>query len=87
LWFYFLSAEGLEKLGKASPGGAGRNRTLGLEALSNITVPVPEHEKQLWFEEILEKANGVREIQQRAAENVEVVLMPAVLSKAFAKEL
>jgi type I restriction enzyme, S subunit len=41
LCFYFLTPEGLEKLGMASPGGAGRNRTLGLKPLERIAVPVP----------------------------------------------
>jgi type I restriction enzyme, S subunit len=50
LRFYFLTDEGLSKLGKASPGGAGRNRTLGLKALEQIEVPVPPIEQQLWFE-------------------------------------
>lgn len=35
------SPEGLEQLQRASPGGAGRNRTLGLEKLVEIKVPVP----------------------------------------------
>jgi type I restriction enzyme S subunit len=46
LCFYFLTAEGLEKIREASPGGAGRNRTLGLDALSQIDVPVPSFDKQ-----------------------------------------
>ena len=33
LRYFFLTKEGIELLGKASPGGAGRNRTLGVEAL------------------------------------------------------
>ncbi|MFQ5729748.1 MAG: restriction endonuclease subunit S, partial [Waddliaceae bacterium] len=47
LCFYFLTEEGLHKIGEASPGGAGRNRTLGLDALAKIRVPVPLFEKQL----------------------------------------
>lgn len=35
------SPEGLEQLQRASPGGAGRNRTLGLEKLADIRVPAP----------------------------------------------
>lgn len=35
------SPEGLEQLRRASPGGAGRNRTLGLEKLADIRVPAP----------------------------------------------
>lgn len=35
------SRDGLEQLQRASPGGAGRNRTLGLEKLVEIEVPLP----------------------------------------------
>ena len=35
------SAEGLNQLLQASPGGAGRNRTLGLDKLAEIEVPLP----------------------------------------------
>ncbi|GJL62554.1 MAG: hypothetical protein NPIRA04_12080 [Nitrospirales bacterium] len=52
LRFYFLTKEGLEKIGLASPGGAGRNRTLGLAKLEAINVPVPEYKKQLWFDKL-----------------------------------
>lgn len=41
LCFHFLTPEGLEQLGTASPGAAGRNRTLGQEALAKIPVPTP----------------------------------------------
>jgi len=56
LCFFFLTPEGLEELGRASPGGAGRNRTLGLEALSRIEVPVPSLGVQHWFCAIKDKA-------------------------------
>ena len=46
LFFYFLTPEGLHKIGNASPGGAGRNRTLGLRKLAAIDVPVPDVERQ-----------------------------------------
>lgn len=40
------SHEGLEQLQRASPGGAGRNRTLGLEKLVEIEVPLPPLSEQ-----------------------------------------
>lgn len=43
LCFYFLTNEGIELIRTASPGGAGRNRTLGLAALAAIHVPVPPY--------------------------------------------
>lgn len=39
---------GIEQLGKASPGSAGRNRTLGSKMLDEIEIPIPCYEKQLW---------------------------------------
>jgi type I restriction enzyme S subunit len=40
------SPEGLEQLKHASPGGAGRNRTLGVEKLAEIKVPIPPLDEQ-----------------------------------------
>lgn len=65
LLFYFLTPEGLRKLGDASPGGAGRNRTLGLKSLGEILVPVPNIEDQLWFEEIYTKFNAVKKLREQ----------------------
>jgi type I restriction enzyme, S subunit len=86
LCFYFLTQEGLEKIGIASPGGAGRNRTLGLQALANIEVPVPDYEKQLWFDDFLDKVNALRELQSASEEELSA-LMPSILDKAFKGEL
>ena len=41
LRYYFLTDEGMTKIRDASPGGAGRNRTLGLFKLMAIEVPMP----------------------------------------------
>lgn len=86
LCFYFLANEGLEKIQAASPGGAGRNRTLGLKKLEKIEVPVPDYDKQLWFNQLQHK---VEKIKQAQAENeVELeALMPSILDKAFRGEL
>ena len=46
LYWWFVHGRGREQLLRASPGGAGRNRTLGLEKLSAIDVPLPELEEQ-----------------------------------------
>ena len=40
------SKEGLEQLRRASPGGAGRNRTLGVKKLAEIEIPLPPLEVQ-----------------------------------------
>jgi type I restriction enzyme S subunit len=86
LCFYFLTSEGLEKIQLASPGGAGRNRTLGLKKLEKIEVPVPGYDKQLWFNQL---QSYVAKIKQAQSENeIELeALMPSVLDKAFKGEL
>jgi type I restriction enzyme S subunit len=50
LQFYFTTDEGLAKVRAASPGGAGRNRTLGVSKLAAIDVPVPALAVQVAFD-------------------------------------
>lgn len=59
LRFYFLSPDGMHQLGNASPGGAGRNRTLGLKGLETIFVPAPSLDAVCWFDELQQKARAV----------------------------
>jgi type I restriction enzyme, S subunit len=72
LCFHFLSGQGLQQLGDASPGSAGRNRTLGIQTLEAIQVPVPPIEKQIWFDDLQAKVDA---------------LLPSILDKAFKGEL
>jgi type I restriction enzyme, S subunit len=82
LRFYFSTREGLQKLGEASPGGAGRNRTLGLKKLEDLQVPVPSIERQHWFDRIQTKVREARDIHANAANDVEA-LIPAMLHEIF----
>jgi type I restriction enzyme S subunit len=82
LCYYFLTAAGLEKLGEASPGGAGRNRTLGLTALSKISVPVPNRKKQVRFEELYRTARRFNRIHSEQSGELDS-LLPSMLSKVF----
>ena len=82
LRFYFLTPEGLSKLGDASPGGAGRNRTLGLKKLDAITVPVPPLDRQRWFDRLRGQVRQVETLRGSAREDVEG-LLPAVLDEVF----
>ena len=86
LRFYFLTEAGLEKIGLASPGGAGRNRTLGLEKLEAIAVPVPSFEKQLWFDKLQLTVEKIRKGQSQTALELDA-LLPSILDKAFNGEL
>ena len=84
LLFYFLTAQGLRQLGEASPGGAGRNRTLGLKKLAAIMVPVPPIKAQHWFNRLLTKAHDARQIRERTAQDVDS-LSSAMLREAFSR--
>jgi type I restriction enzyme S subunit len=84
--FYYLTSEGLEKLGEASPGGAGRNRTLGLDSLSKIEVPVPPIDRQLWFNSLQAKVSSFKQIRAQTVAELEG-LLPSILDKAFKGEL
>lgn len=44
-WF-FLSEVGLELIREASPGSAGRNRTLAIERFENLKIPLPPIDEQ-----------------------------------------
>jgi len=86
LRFYFLTEDGLRKISKASPGGAGRNRTLGLKKLAEIEVPTPKHEKQVWFNRLQAKVREMLAVQQETETALDAML-PSILDKAFKGEL
>ena len=85
LRFYFLTPEGLQKLGEASPGGAGRNRTLGLKKLDAITIPVPPLGRQHWFDRLQRQVHQMEAIRKSTGQDVDT-LLPAVLQRAFNDE-
>lgn len=82
LRYYFLTDAGMEKIGKASPGGAGRNRTLGLDKLMAIEVPIPSVKAQQAFDALQAK---VAELKARhaAIREANTALMPATLERVF----
>lgn len=82
LRFWFLGEEGMLALGQASPGGAGRNRTLGIKALEAIKVPVPSLDAQLWFDSLQAKARAAKAAQTEATVHLEQ-LLPAMLHEVF----
>lgn len=86
LCFYFLTHEGLELIGSASPGGAGRNRTLGLQALSKIQVPLPSLKEQKWFDALQSEVTALKQLHAETASDLDA-LMPSILDRAFKGEL
>lgn len=86
LCFHFLTEHGLRDIGEASPGGAGRNRTLNLSKLEKIQVPIPALDKQRWFGEILSSVAHLRSAQAESAAEFDA-LLPSILDQAFKGEL
>ncbi len=84
--FYLLTPEGLKKIGEASPGGAGRNRTLGLEKLAKITIPLPDYKKQVYFDRLQSKVNNML-FTLNQTENKLRAMLPSILDRAFKGEL
>ena len=83
LRFYFLTHKGMEKLSEASPGGAGRNRTLGLKKLSVIRIPTPEIGWQHWFDG-LRRLVWMRGELRTGVKGEMNALLSATLHEAFA---
>jgi restriction endonuclease S subunit len=86
LCYHFLSQIGLETLGNASPGSAGRNRTLGLEKLAEIKVPVPPFEKQVLFSHLVNRKTEITKLSEEIKKELQI-LIRATLAKAFRGEL
>jgi len=86
LSFHFLTPKGLEEIVRCSPGGAGRNKTLGLKKLEAIKVPVPKIEEQRKFVKLLHHFNQLKK-QRVERENELSELIPSLLDKAFKEEL
>lgn len=85
LRYYLLSPAGMEKIGEASPGGAGRNRTLGLKKLMAIQVPTPPLPVQQSFVQL---QKHVTELKTRhdAIRVTLSTLMPAMLERIFGEQ-
>jgi type I restriction enzyme S subunit len=84
LSFYFQTTEGIEKLRAASPGGAGRNRTLGVQKLEEIAVPVPDSGAQEWFLRLLHRTEELRRIRAASTTDIDA-LLPALLNETFSE--
>jgi type I restriction enzyme S subunit len=85
LCWWFLAEEGLADIRAASPGAAGRNKTLGIKKLEAIEVPLPPIEKQREFGELIRHTQRARTIHQQMSVSLEA-LMPALLDQAFRGE-
>lgn len=82
LRYYFLTDEGLLKIGEASPGGAGRNRTLGIEKLLALDVPVPSPATQRSFDRLQSEVAALK-AEHAAIRAANAAIIPATLGRIF----
>jgi type I restriction enzyme, S subunit len=85
LRYYFLTESGLLKIGEAFPGGAGRNRTLGLEKLMALEVPMPPLPAQQAFNQLQDLVAALKP-KHTAIRKANVALLPATLERIFQSE-
>lgn len=85
LAYYLLSAEGLEKIGFASPGTADRNRTLSLTNLGKIEVPTPPLAIQQSFNRLQAEVAALK-AKHAAIRAAIAALLPATLERVFATD-
>lgn len=85
LCYHFLTPKGMEDIIKASPGSAGRNKTLGLTKLGLIKVPLPlktlQDNHHIIQTKVTQLENEVRILEQAID-----AIIPSVLEKAFKGE-
>lgn len=80
--FYLLSSSGLEQVGLASPGSADRNRTLAVERLNKIKVPIVPLAAQDEFQKLLDLQRKVRSEAAQATQRT-AALLPSLLDRIF----
>ncbi len=80
--FYLLSSSGLEQVGAASPGSANRNRTLAVDRLHNIRVPIVPLATQAEFQKLLDLRSKVRSEAAQASQRT-TALLPSILDRIF----
>jgi type I restriction enzyme S subunit len=86
LCYHLLTDQGLEHIRAASPGSAGRNRTLGITKLHAIPVPVPPIEAQQRFSKLYVLRESLRRLHAETEAELKR-FTPALLAKAFRGEL
>lgn len=87
LQYFFQSEPGLQILGAASPGGAGRNRTLGIKAFGRQRIPLPDLAKQRAIRDRLDTAFRRPSALMERRKKLEEALKPALLNAAFSGQL
>lgn len=84
LRYYFLTNEGMTKIQDASPGGAGRNRTLGLAKLMDISVPLPSEDTRNAFVALQQLLHDLKLVRNKQAVESESTI-PALVNRLIAE--
>jgi len=82
LSYYLVSETGLGLLRRASPGSAGRNRTLSITNFEAIRVPLPSPETQRSMVSLLDRARSAMTLSIRR-ESLSNALIPAARNEVF----
>lgn len=85
LLYFFKSKRGKHLLGLASPGGAGRNKTLGQNEFNELKIPLPSIKEQEQIAEILTTWDSVIEKQKSLIQEKEQ-LKKGLMQKLFSGE-
>lgn len=86
-WF-FLSEPGLELIGQASPGSAGRNRTLAIDRFEALQIPLPPIDEQRRVADGLEHLTGKEAMlgrRRRRAEELRTSLIESRVAGQFSE--
>lgn len=88
-WF-FRSERGLELIRKASPGSAGRNRTLAIDRFEALEIPLPPIDEQLQQIKYLDKIANHVDLIDRSLEHYPaaalIAMLPDLLDVALERE-
>jgi type I restriction enzyme S subunit len=82
---YFLSRAGITQISAKSPGGADRNRTLGIKGFESIELPLPPWSVQDRIASTLDKLAA--RLEPAYADRSLTALRPALLDAAFSGRL
>jgi type I restriction enzyme S subunit len=90
LKYFFVSEPGLAALGSASPGSAGRNRTLAIDRFENLEVPLPDPSEQRRIVARLEVLLGQTSAVDRQLKTSDpgriVAIYPGIVERTLARE-
>jgi type I restriction enzyme, S subunit len=82
LVLYFKTPEGIEQLGRISPGSAGRNRVLSHRRMSEVTVPLPPlaHQRLVVdkVKELTAKIEEVRKLKQSLVGSADIFFLSCI---------